>query len=170
MTRLESGALRVRKEWHSLEEVVGAALVRLEAPLGDSPGSPVRFQPISRSSPLDDVLFEQVVWNLVENAHKYSPAELPIELRAVVQGLGFLRFEVADRGPGLPPGDELRMFEKFYRGPDTAGHRGCRARAGDLPGHRRPRTADPHRSQSAGRWRVFTVRLPARWRAARGGA
>ena len=118
MTRLESGALRVRKDWHSLEEVVGAALVRLEARLGDRPVV-TRIPGDLPLVPLDDVLFEQVVWNLVENADKYSPPGEAIELDAAVAG-GELRLAVADRGPGLPPGEEQRVFEKFYRGPATS--------------------------------------------------
>jgi two-component system sensor histidine kinase KdpD len=122
MTRLESGALRARKSWHSLEEVVGTALVRLEPSLGDRPvqlSIPADLPLV----PLDDVLFEQVVGNLVENAHKYSPAGQPIEISAALE-IGQLRFEVADRGPGLAPGEERRVFEKFYRGPTTIGRPG----------------------------------------------
>ncbi len=114
MTRLESGALRVRKEWHSLEEVIGAALVRLEAALGDRPVR-VRVPEDLPLAPLDDVLFEQVVWNLVENAHKQAPPGTEIEIAASIRG-GALVVEVADRGPGLAPGEERRVFEKFYRG------------------------------------------------------
>ncbi len=118
MTRLESGALRVQKEWHSLEEVVGAALSRLEAELGNRPVA-VDIPDDLPLVPLDDVLFEQVVRNLLENAHKYSPAGLPIEVKGRIEG-DRLRFTVADRGPGLRAGEEHRAFEKFYRGPATA--------------------------------------------------
>jgi two-component system sensor histidine kinase KdpD len=115
MTRLESGAVPLRTEWHSLEETVGAALVRLEKRLGDRP---IRTT-IPADLPLvpfDDVLFERVVWNLVENADRHSPPGQPIELSAELDE-PFLRFEVADHGPGLPAGEEQRVFEKFYRGP-----------------------------------------------------
>jgi two-component system sensor histidine kinase KdpD len=118
MTRLESGTLRVRKDWHSLEEVVGAALVRLESRLGDRPVV-TRIPATLPLVPLDDVLFEQVVWNLVENADKYTPTGEAIELAAAIAG-DELRLEVADRGPGLPPGEEQRVFEKFYRGSATS--------------------------------------------------
>ncbi len=122
MTRLESGALRARKAWHSLEEVVGAALVRLEPSLGDRPVQ-LAIPDDLPLVPLDDVLFEQVVGNLVENAHKYAPEGQPIEISAGLED-GRLRFEVADRGPGLVPGEEQRVFEKFYRGPATTGQPG----------------------------------------------
>lgn len=121
MTRLESGNLRLRKEWHSLEEVVGAALARLEASLGD------REVRLSLPEdlllvPLDDVLFEQVVRNLVENAVKYAVTG-PIEISAGIDG-GELRFQVADRGPGFESGEEHRVFEKFYRGANAQGRPG----------------------------------------------
>jgi two-component system sensor histidine kinase KdpD len=123
MTRLESGTLRVRKEWHSLEEVVGAALVRLDASLGDRP---IRLElpdglPLV---PLDDVLFEQVIGNLIENADKYAPTGLPIDVRAAIDG-AWLQLVIADRGPGLCPGEERRVFEKFYRGPGSTGRHGA---------------------------------------------
>jgi two-component system sensor histidine kinase KdpD len=114
MTRLESGAMPVRRDWHSLEEVVGAALARLDARLA---GRDVRVR-LAPGLPLvlvDDVLLEQVLFNLVENALKYTPAGSPIEIEAGL-GEGRLHIEVADRGPGLPPGPEDGVFEKFYRG------------------------------------------------------
>src|SRR5262245_21086112 len=112
MTRLESGSLQVRKEWHSLEEVVGSALERLSGPLA---GRPVNVDvgdvPFV---PLDDVLMGQVLFNLVENAIKYTPDKSPIDIRAWAEGGGVV-VEVADRGPGIPAGSEERVFEKFYR-------------------------------------------------------
>jgi two-component system, OmpR family, sensor histidine kinase KdpD len=114
MTRLESGAMPVRTDWHSLEEIIGSALGRLESRL---PGRPVEVKlppglPLVR---LDDVLVEQVIFNLIENALKYTPPTSPIEIGATL-GDGRLVLEVADRGPGLPPGQEESVFEKFYRG------------------------------------------------------
>ena len=114
MTRLESGAVEVRKDWHSLEEIVGAALARLGGRLGDRPVT-TRLAPDLPLVPLDGVLMEQVLINLVDNAVKYTPQGSPIEIAASVDD-GHVRLEVADRGPGLPPGDETRVFDKFYRG------------------------------------------------------
>jgi signal transduction histidine kinase len=64
----------------------------------------------------------QVLRNLIENAAKYSPIGAPIELRAISQGKR-IRIEVADRGPGIPPHDLQRIFEKFERGRDERGER-----------------------------------------------
>ncbi len=116
MTRLESGALQVRKEWHLLEEIIGATLDRLEPRLE---GRPVQVTIPEHVGlvPLDDVLVEQALFNLVENAVKHTPAGTPIEIRADAEG-GRATVEVADRGPGIRPGDEQRVFEKFYRARD----------------------------------------------------
>ncbi len=113
MTKLESGAV-ARRDWHPLEEIVGAALTRLEPALA---GREVKTD-LPAELPLlwvDDVLIEQVLINLVENAVKYTPAGSPIEVAAKREG-DWVEVEVRDRGPGLPAGEEDRMFEKFVRG------------------------------------------------------
>jgi len=62
-----------------------------------------------------------VVINLLENALKYTPPNTPIDLSASATADSII-FEIADRGPGLPPGDEQRIFDKFYRaGPAREG-------------------------------------------------
>lgn len=115
MTRLESGGLRVKREWVPLEEMVGSALARLESRLG---GREVTVR-LPESLPLwsvDPVLLEQVLVNLLENAIKYTPRGSPLEVRAGADE-GTVFFEVADRGPGLSAEALGRVFEKFYRGP-----------------------------------------------------
>jgi len=114
ITRLEAGAVQVRKEWHSLEEVVGAALTRLERRLADRPVTtqiPADL-PLVR---LDGVLMEQVLLNLLDNALRHTPPGTPIEIAAALDG-GHVSVDIADRGPGVPPGDEARVFDRFYRG------------------------------------------------------
>ena len=64
---------------------------------------------------VDDVLLGQVLWNLLENAAKYTPPGSPLEIAASIQEKAVI-IEVRDRGPGIPPGEEERIFEKFYRG------------------------------------------------------
>lgn len=114
MTQVESGSLRVRREWIPLEELVGAALTRLEGVLASRPVR-VSLAPDLPLMSVDPVLFQQVLVNLLENAAKYTPSgsEIEIEGRA---GENAVVIEVRDRGPGIPPGDEWRVFEKFYRG------------------------------------------------------
>jgi len=114
MTQLQSGALEVKREWMPLEEIVGAALTRLDARLL---GRPVRCD-LPADLPLlsaDPVLLELVLVNLLENAAKYTPAGSPLEIGARAHEHA-LHMEIADRGPGLPAGDEVRILEKFFRG------------------------------------------------------
>ena len=115
MTRLESGAVVLKKEWVPLEEMIGSALTRLEEKLEERA---VRLD-LPGTLPLlcvDAVLFEQVFINLIENAIKYTPTGSPMEVAARVEQQKVV-VEVRDRGPGLCPGSEVRIFDKFYRGP-----------------------------------------------------
>jgi len=115
LARLESGALPLRTEPQAIEEVVGAALTRLEGPLGERPVE-LDLPDSLPLVPLDAVLFEQVLINLIENALRYTPADSPIAISARAEA-DSLTLSVADRGPGIPAGDEERVFEKFYRAP-----------------------------------------------------
>ncbi|MFI5165095.1 MAG: DUF4118 domain-containing protein [Thermoanaerobaculales bacterium] len=113
MTRLESGAIKVHKEWQPAEEVIGAALDRLQSRLA---GRAVHTN-LALDLPLvslDAVLIGEVLVNLLDNAVKYTPPDATIEVNVKRDG-GGITFEVADRGPGLPQGEEQRIFEKFYR-------------------------------------------------------
>jgi len=114
MTRLSAGALRVRKEFVPIEEPIGSALARSEARLADRPIT-VEIAPNMPLLPIDVLLFEQLLLNLLENACKYTPAGAPITIRALAAAeLAIL--EVADRGPGAPPGPREALFERFTRG------------------------------------------------------
>jgi two-component system sensor histidine kinase KdpD len=113
MTRLESGSLQLNRDWYSLEELVGSALGRLEPGLK---GRAVRVA-IPADLPLvpvDGVLVEQALVNLLENAIKYAGVHAAIEVAARVLD-GAIEVEVADEGPGLPAGAEEWVFEKFHR-------------------------------------------------------
>lgn len=113
MTRLESGVVEPKREWVPLDEVVGAALTRLEHQLA---GRPV-VTDLAADLPLlsiDPVLLEQLLVNLLENAVRYTPPATEIAIRAVRRD-GEVRVEIADRGAGIPPGQEERVFERFHR-------------------------------------------------------
>lgn len=112
MTRLESGDVRINREWQPLEEIIGAALARLEARLGPLP---VRVGPLD-AIPLvniDGVLMEQLFINLMENALRHAPGTM-VEISAASQGR-ILAIEVSDRGPGISEDQRERIFEKFAR-------------------------------------------------------
>ncbi|MBL9027342.1 MAG: sensor histidine kinase KdpD [Myxococcales bacterium] len=121
MTRLESGQVRLKREWVPLEEIVGSALARTESPLT---AHAIRTD-LAEDLPLisvDPILFEQLLVNLLENAAKYTPpgTEVTIAARSSTEEL---EVDVLDRGPGIPRGEEERIFERFARGahPNVSG-------------------------------------------------
>jgi two-component system sensor histidine kinase KdpD len=113
MMRVESGALQVQKEWQVLSDVVGVALLRLEEQLQDHPVT-TSLPPDLPLAPIDEILLEQVFVNLLENAAKYTPPGTAIEIGAEARAEEVVMW-VGDRGPGLPPGEEERVFDKFHR-------------------------------------------------------
>jgi two-component system sensor histidine kinase KdpD len=111
--------VRPARDWHSLEEVVGSALRRVARGLAtrrvetDLPAD----LPLLR---VDASLIEQALVNLLENAVKHTPpgASVRLSARRLAEEV---EVEVADDGPGLTPGDEQRVFEKFFREPRARG-------------------------------------------------
>jgi two-component system sensor histidine kinase KdpD len=123
MTRLESGGVRVRKDWAPLEEVVGSALARVEKRLGERRVD-IDLPTDLPLVPLDPLLIEQVFINLLDNAIKYTPEGSPIDISAVVEDRAVL-VTVGDRGSGFAPGEEVKVFEKFYRGQEAGARSGA---------------------------------------------
>lgn len=118
MSRLELGGATARMQWNLLEEVVGSALVRTRQQLG---GRSVEVE-IPPDLPLlfvDGLLLEQLFVNLLENAARYTPPDSTVKITARPEGR-WLSITVGDDGPGLPPGSEERIFEKFYRANPTS--------------------------------------------------
>jgi two-component system, OmpR family, sensor histidine kinase KdpD len=117
MTRLSSGPITLNRQWQPLDEAIGSALQRMERQLA---GREVRVE-IAEDLPLahlDDVLIETLLVNLMDNAAKYSAPGSPLDIRGEASD-GGVAVEIADRGRGLIPGDEERVFEMFYRGADA---------------------------------------------------
>lgn len=117
MVRIESGMMRLNKMWCGIEDVVGVALSQLKDSLQNRVVSVV-LDPDLPSVPLDEVLMEQVLLNVISNAVKYSPEGSEIRLEAEKDGER-LRLTITDEGAGILPGDRERIFEKFYRGDRT---------------------------------------------------
>jgi two-component system sensor histidine kinase KdpD len=114
MARIESGGVKLNLEWQPLEEVVGTAL---EATRSILKQQHVDIR-LPRDLPLvrfDALLIERVLVNLLENAAKYTPAGSTVTVSAEVLA-DQLSISVSDNGPGLPPGREDAVFEKFARG------------------------------------------------------
>ncbi|HEX9081287.1 MAG TPA: ATP-binding protein, partial [Holophagaceae bacterium] len=116
LTRLEASALPLQKDWQPLEEVIGAALRRLERHGGTAPVR-VDLAPDLPLVPLDAALMEQALLNLLTNAQRHAP-EGTTDLRAWAEP-GQVHLEVADRGPGIPEAFRERIFDKFFRLPDA---------------------------------------------------
>jgi two-component system, OmpR family, sensor histidine kinase KdpD len=114
MARLEAGAVQLNRQWQPLEEVVGSALTACQDALKEHPID-VRLAENLPLLHIDAVLIERVLVNLLENAAKYTPVGSPIVLRAE-QASGRITICLDDRGPGLPPGREEALFQKFERG------------------------------------------------------
>lgn len=113
MTRIEAGAMEPNYALLDVGDVVGTALRRAEnitrghtIDLSLAPNLPMLR--------LDPVLFDQVLFNLVDNAAKYAPAGTTIGVRARTDGDAVV-LDVLDEGPGLPPDDLERIFDSFYR-------------------------------------------------------
>ena len=113
MTRLESGAVTPKRENVDVADVVGSVLRRVSKLL---PASRVHLAldaglPMVR---LDPVLFEQVLFNVLDNAAKYAPSDSSVTIRAAADSK-LVRIEVMDEGEGLPEEDRDKVFDKFYR-------------------------------------------------------
>lgn len=114
MARIQSGEVKLNLQWQQFEEVVGSSLRAVQSLLGKHQ---VQTR-LTRGLPLvnfDAVLIERVLCNLLENASKYTPAGSQITIAAELSGQS-LDVAVYDNGPGLPPGQEEAIFEKFTRG------------------------------------------------------
>jgi len=126
-SRLEQGRKQYALEPLDLAEALHALLDTQEIRLGDAGMRLVREIPAGRATTtVDRDAFEQVILNLVDNAIKYAQRGGELEIRLGRDGEA-CRIMVSDRGPGIPPAHQKRIFEKFHRVDDslTAGQPGC---------------------------------------------
>jgi two-component system sensor histidine kinase KdpD len=123
VSRLEAGAMEIRREWLVVEEVVDSAVRRVQPRLAGR----VLDRRVASGLPLlhaDATLLETVLVNLLDNAAKHAPDATRVEIAASVED-GRLMLGVTDDGAGIPPEHQARLFDKFYRV-----QRGDRAAAG----------------------------------------
>jgi two-component system sensor histidine kinase KdpD len=147
LMRLESGQVALRRDWQTLEELLGAVLARCRARLADHPvvdELPADLPQVF----VDGPLILQVFTNLLENVAKHTPAGTRVTISAVVDN-DLIRVCIDDDGPGFTGEDPERLFAKFHRGKDegTTGGAGlgltiCRAiinaHGGSIAAQRRP--------------------------------
>jgi len=113
MTRLESGAMRLKPDAADIQDLIGSSLEEVSSRLG----SRTMLVDVPDDLPLvsmDFVLIQRVLVNVIDNALKYSPPETQIEIKATMAG-AFVEIMVADQGVGIPQEDLTRIFDKFYR-------------------------------------------------------
>jgi two-component system sensor histidine kinase KdpD len=113
MTRLESGAIRPNLALHDLDEMVGSALARARVILG-SHRLVLEIEPGLPPVHVDPVLFEQALFNLLDNAAKYASDGTAVTVSGRAEAR-MVRLAVIDEGPGIPPEDLDRIFDKFHR-------------------------------------------------------
>ncbi|BCP53512.1 two-component sensor histidine kinase [Kaistia sp. 32K] len=113
MTRLESGAIEPLFALHDVDEIIGSVLRRAAKILREHRLT-VAIAPDLPMLKVDPVLFEQVLFNLIDNATKYAPAGSEIRLEAVA-GTERMTIRLLDEGKGVPGNDLDRIFGKFYR-------------------------------------------------------
>ncbi len=113
MTKLESGAIVPNTALHDIGEIVGSALRRASKILARHKVS-LELAADLPMLELDAVLFEQVLFNLLDNAAKYSPADTTISIRSFRER-DVVSLQVADEGEGIPPTELESVFDKFYR-------------------------------------------------------
>ncbi|WP_439358447.1 DUF4118 domain-containing protein [Bradyrhizobium sp. DASA03007] len=113
MTKLESGAIVPNTALHDLGEIVGSALRRAAKILAAHKVELVLAADLPMLE-LDAVLFEQVLFNLLDNAAKYSPPDTTIAIRSQRER-DHVVLQIADEGGGIPPDELESVFDKFYR-------------------------------------------------------
>jgi two-component system sensor histidine kinase KdpD len=160
MTRLESGAIVPKTTLQDLGELVGSALARAAKILAHHKVD-VQLAADVPMLDLDPVLFEQVLFNILDNASKYAPAGTMVRIRSWREHQAAV-LQVLDEGIGIPPDDVERIFDKFYRA-----QKGDQVRAGTGLGLAISRgfvealkgtITAANRTDRAGA--VFTIRLP----------
>jgi two-component system sensor histidine kinase KdpD len=113
MTRLEAGSIKPKMARHDISEIVGTALERAGKILADHKVE-IDIKPDLPMLELDPVLFEQVLFNLLDNAAKYAPVATTVSIEGWEEG-DTVKLQVIDEGSGIPPGEIDSIFEKFHR-------------------------------------------------------
>ena len=114
MARLQSGKVEPNLVWQPIEEVVGSALQQIRA-VADQREFRLTIAPDLPPLRLDATLMERALWNLLENAVKYSPPQAAVDIDIAESGEE-IEIAVCDRGPGLPGDEHETLFGLFARG------------------------------------------------------
>ena len=113
MSRIEAGALKPKRDWNILSEILGSVLVRMRN-LTEEHKLEIDVPEDLPLVPVDYVQMEQVFTNLVSNSLKYAPTNTVIRICAQVEDEK-IHVQVSNQGPQVPPEHLERIFDKFYR-------------------------------------------------------
>ncbi|QRM45949.1 sensor histidine kinase KdpD [Rhizobium sp. BG4] len=113
MTKIESGAMEPNYALHYAGDIAGSAL-RRAAKILERHRTEMNIPGDLPMVKVDPVLFEQVLFNLLDNAAKYAPEGSTIRIRGSADAFS-VALEISDEGPGIPEGDLDRIFDTFYR-------------------------------------------------------
>ena len=117
-SRLESGVLAMTPKRHGLQQLLEDAAAQA-APRAEAKGITLTVEPTDLSARFDPKWTTEALYNLVDNAVKYTPTGGSVTLRAVGYEL-FRRIDVTDTGPGIPEAEQAKIFQRFYRSPSAS--------------------------------------------------
>ena len=121
-SRLEAGVLAMAPKSHPIQQLLEAAAAQA-APRAEARGIALTVEPADLTARFDPKWTTEALYNLVDNAVKYTPAGGSVTLRAVGYEL-FCRIDVTDTGPGIPEAEQARIFQRFYRAPSASQEEG----------------------------------------------
>ena len=121
-SRLETGVLAMTPKRHGLQQLLEDAAAQA-APRAEAKGIALTVEPTDLSARFDPKWTTEALYNLVDNAVKYTPTGGSVTLRAVGYEL-FCRIDVTDTGPGIPEAEQAKIFQRFYRSPAVSGEEG----------------------------------------------
>ena len=121
-SRLESGVLAMTPRRHGLQQMLEDAAAQA-APRAEAKGIALTVEPTDLSARFDPKWTTEALYNLVDNAVKYTPTGGSVTLRAVGYEL-FCRIDVTDTGPGIPEAEQAKIFQRFYRSPSASEEEG----------------------------------------------
>ena len=121
-SRLETGVLAMTPKRHGLQQLL-EDVASQAAPRAEAKGILLTVELTDLAARFDPKWTAEALYNLVDNAVKYTPAGGSVTLRAVGYEL-FCRIDVTDTGPGIPEAEQAKIFQRFYRSPAVSGEEG----------------------------------------------
>ena len=121
-SRLEAGVLAMAPKSHPIQQLLEAAAAQA-APRAEARGIALTVEPAGLTARFDPKWTAEALYNLVDNAVKYTPPGGSVALRAVGYEL-FCRIDVTDTGPGIPEAEQAKIFQRFYRSPSASEEEG----------------------------------------------